>query len=309
VTFLAWLKYPYAEIGTPLTIVLAVVIYYAGKRLIERREHDYREAYRNRQVLLTFLVVGTLAIIIILWARILQRTGTFLGLVGAGLAIALREPLLAIAGRFAILTARIYTAGDRIQMEQTTGDVIDVGFFYTRMMEVGNWIRGDQATGRIVQFSNSRIFGGTFVFNYTRNFAYIWDEVMLPVTYASDIHAASKILLEAGSEYSREFLKGAQEQLEQMRHYFLIPSFELQPQIYMKVTSNWVELTMRYVVDPKRRRDASNFIWKNAFERLQGRAEVTIASQTSDVAIHWQNESRSSFKARGDQDENARQAA
>ena len=51
-----------------------------------------------------------------------------------------------------------------------TGDVIDVGFFYTRMMALRNWIGGDQATGRIVQFGNSKIFGDTPVYNYTRNF-------------------------------------------------------------------------------------------------------------------------------------------
>ena len=165
--------------------------------------------------------------------RLLEHTGTFLGILGAGLAIALKEPLLSIAGRIAILTGHMYSVGDRIQLNQMTGDVIDVGFFYTRMMEVGNWIGADQATGRIVQIPNSQIFG-TAIFNYTQNFSFIWDEIKLPVTYASNLEDASQILLDVGSEYTREFLSGAEAELDQMRHYFLVPALEVKPKCFFK---------------------------------------------------------------------------
>ncbi len=303
------LIYPYAEIGTPIAVISAIVVYRIGRRIIDHRERDSREAYRKRSTLLTAVVVLLVVAVIVLWARTLQHAGTFLGLLGGGLAIALKEPLLAIAGRIAILAGRIYTVGDRIQVDQATGDVIDVGFFYTRMMEIGNWIGGDQATGRIVQFSNSKIFGDVPVFNYTRSFAYIWDEVMLPVTYASNIRAATEILLDSGNEYTREYLQGAQQQLEEMRKYFLVPSFELKPQVYMKVTSNWVQLTMRYVVEPKQRRSASHFIWQRAFQRLQGRNDISIASETSDVAIHWQGQAAAPAKGAEHQEEAAQRAA
>jgi small-conductance mechanosensitive channel len=289
-----WLPYPYAEIGTPAAVLVAVAIYYLGRKIIQRREANAREFYRKRQALKTIILVLVALIVVLLWARTLQHTGTFLGLLGGGLAIALREPLLAIAGRIAILAGHIYTVGDRVQLEQTTGDIIDVGFFYTRMMELGSWIGGDQATGRIVQFSNSKIFGSTMVYNYTRNFSYIWDELMLPVTYDSNIQAATQILLDAGNQYTREFLEGAQQQLEKMRHYFLVPSFELKPQVYLKVTSNWVQLSLRYVVEPKQRRSASHFIWQKAFDNLQSRNDVTIASETSDIAIHWRDQNQGS---------------
>lgn len=297
-----WLIYPYAEIGTPVVLILAFVVYRFGRRFIDRREEDSREAYRKRSTLLTVVVVLAAGAVLLLWARTLQHTGTFLGLLGGGLAIALKEPLLAVAGRITILAGRIYSVGDRIQVEQTAGDVIDVGFFYTRIMEIGNWISGDQATGRIVQFSNSKIFGDVPVFNYTRNFSYIWDELMLPVTYSSNVQAATSILLDVGNGYVSERLEGAQEELEQMRRYFLVPSFELKPQVYMKVTSNWVQLSMRYVVNPKERRQAANLIWQRVFERVRVRTDITIASETSDVAIHWQG-------SQSDQQAESRKAA
>jgi small-conductance mechanosensitive channel len=278
---------PYAEIGTPLLLLLALGVYFIGKNIIRKKEKDYREAYRKRHFLSTVVVLVTAVVLIVLWARLLQHTGTFLGLLGGGLAIALKEPLVAIAGRIAILAGRAYTVGDRIQVDQLTGDVIHVGFFYTRVMEVGKWIAADQATGRIVQFSNSKMFGATPVYNYTRDFSYIWDEQMLPVTYASNVEQATRILLNAGNEYTKEFLQGAEEQLERMRHSFLVPTFELKPQVFMAVNSNWVELRMRYIVDPKKRRVASNFIWQCAFRELQHRDDITIASTTSEVTVHW----------------------
>lgn len=294
-----WLKYPYAEIGTPTVIILAVIVYYIAKAWIYSRNEDRKERYRQSSAWATVLLVLAAAAIVVLWARTLHNTGTFLGLVGGGVAIALKEPLLAIAGRIAILAGHAYSVGDRVEVEKITGDVIDVGFFYTRMMEVGNWISADQATGRIVQFSNSRMFGDTAVYNYTRNFSYIWDEIKLPVTYASNLKVIKEILIEAGSEYSKEFLQGAQREMEEMRKYFVVGEMELKPQVYMKVTDNWVELTLRYLVNPKQRRAASNFIYERAFQRLQGRDDITIASSTSDVAIHWkEDQSSSGEKAR-----------
>ncbi len=102
-----------------------------------------------------------------------------------------------------------------------SGDVISVGFFYTQMMEIGNWIGGDQYSGRMIQFANATIFG-VAVMNYTRDFDYIWDEVKLPITYESNLKAATEILSGVGGQHTQEFLEGAQQQLERMRHYFLV---------------------------------------------------------------------------------------
>ena len=300
------LKYPYAEIGTPAVILLVFIIYFIGKAWIYARTKDDKERYRRRSAWATILLVVALATIVVLWARTLHNASTFLGLVGGGLAIALKEPLLAIAGRIAILAGRAYSVGDRIQIEKVTGDVIDVGFFYTRMMEVGNWLTGDQATGRIVQFSNSRLFGDTAVYNYTRDFSYIWDEIKLPVTYASNLKASKEILLESGSQYTDAFMQGAQQELKDMQRYFVVGDIELKPQVYMSVNDNWVELTLRYLVEPRHRRMASNFIYERAFERLQGRSDITIASTTSDVAIHWkEDQSSSGEKAREESQDKA----
>jgi len=132
---------------------------------------------------------------------------------------------------------------------------------------------------------------------------------MLPITYASNIKAATDILLMAGEIYSKEFLQGAQAELEGMKDYFLVPNFEVKPQVYVQVTSNWVQLTMRYVVDPKKRRQASSFIFTEVFKQAQGRGDITIASQTMDIAVRkTANEGSSSDKVKAPGEESVVEA-
>jgi small-conductance mechanosensitive channel len=274
-----------AVFGTVSVVALSTVANYIYLSYLKWNVKDVSERFRRQGAFQTVLFIFAGILLVILWARLLEHTGTFLGILGAGLAIALREPLLSIAGRVAILAGHMYRVGDRIELNKMTGDVINVGVFYTRMMEIGNWIHADQVTGRIVQISNSQIFG-TPVFNYTQNFSYIWDEVKLPITYNSNLEAASQILLDVGGEYTREFLQGAQAQLDAMREAFLVPAFELKPNVFMKVTSNWLELSMRYVVDPKKRRNASNFIYLGTLKRIRQRDDIQIASETMDLTVH-----------------------
>jgi small-conductance mechanosensitive channel len=253
-----------------------------GQRIIRSAVKNRREGYRDRKLLSTVVFVAAAIILILTWGRLIPAHGTFFGLLGAGLAIALREPLLSIAGRIAIFTGRIYDAGDRIQIGTSSGDIIDVGFFYTRMMEIGNWIHGDQYSGRILQFPNAQIFGAG-VFSYTRDFPYIWDEVTLDVTYESNLDAATKIMVDAGNQYTKDFLGGAQENLRRMQEYFLVPDFELKSQVYVNVTTNWVGLTMRYVVDPKKRRSASTFLYRTIFDAIRKRDDIEIGSDTQTI--------------------------
>lgn len=278
------LPYPYAIIGTILVFVIGYAVRFAGSRVINKVK-DAQERYRRHQYLNTAIVVAGGVVIAILWFRLVENKSTFFGILGAGLAIALREPLLSIAGRIAIFAGHMYSVGDRIEINKISGDVIDVGFFYTRMMEIGNWISADQSTGRIVQFSNSQIFG-TAVYNYTQNFSYIWDEVPLPVTYDSNTDAARAIMLSAGDEYTREFLNKAETDLEQMRHNFLVPKVELKPSVFISFDSNYVTLTMRYIVDPKQRRGAKSFLFERMLKKIAERNDIHFGSTTQDLTLH-----------------------
>jgi small-conductance mechanosensitive channel len=281
---MSFIPHPVSVLGTIGVLVVGAIVLSVGHKILSSRSNNPKEDYRRQRLLSTFVVVIGAIIIVALWSRLFQHTSTFLGLIGAGLAVALREPLLSIAGRIAIFVGHMYTAGDRIEINKMSGDVIDVGFFYTRMMEIGNWIGGDQYSGRMIQFANAQVFG-TAVFKYTRNFAYVWDEIKLPVTYGSDIQKARDLLKNAGGEYTREFMAGAEAQIEKMERVFRVPRFEVEPVVYMKVTDNWIELTLRYLVDPHKRRAASSYIFETIFKQIKQRDNIEIASSTMNLTI------------------------
>lgn len=272
-------------LGTIGVLILAYIAAALGRKVIESHDVSPKEHYRLYRLTNTVITVLTIAAVIAFWSKKFEHTGQFWGLIGAGLAISLREPLLSIAGRIAIFAGHMYSGGDRIEINKLSGDVIDIGFFYTRMMEIGNWISGDQYSGRTIQFANAQVFG-TPVFNYTRTFGYIWDEIKIPITYASNVKALSEILKSVGHEYTQQFLQGAQRQLDRMQRYFMVQHFELEPDVYIKVTDNYIELTLRYVVDPKQRRKASSFIFAETFRKLRERNDIQIGSTTMDLTVH-----------------------
>jgi small-conductance mechanosensitive channel len=281
---MSFIPHPVPVFGTIAVLVGGWLVLTVGNKFISTRAPNPKEHYRRQRLLNTIVLVVAAAIVIGLWSRLFQHTSTFLGLIGAGLAVALREPLLSIAGRIAIFVGHMYTVDDRIEINKMSGDVIDIGFFYTRMMEIGNWIGGDQYSGRLIQFANAQVFGAS-VFNYTRNFAYIWDEIKLPITYASNVQAATEMLKNVGGEYTRQFMEGAEAQIEKMQRIFMLPRFEVEPVVYMKVTDNWVELTLRYLVDPKKRRAASSFIFGEVFRTIRERDDIEIASTTMTLTV------------------------
>ena len=278
------MQYPVATIGTLATIGVAIIVDRIGAAIIRRRAPTDQQRYGWRGNLAIGVTILTALIILFFWAGRLQYKGTFFGLLGAGFALALRDPLLSVAGRLSIWAGHMYRVGDRIEFNGMIGDVVNIGFFYTRMFEIGKWIPADQPTGRIVQFPNASVYQNP-IFNYTQDFSFIWDEVQLPLTYSSDILKATEILVSVGEEYTHKFVEPAKSEIQKMRNTFLLPDLNLQPVVYTQVTSNYVLLTMRYLVDARNRRDANSWIYWHMLNRLRPHADITIGSGTMNVTL------------------------
>src|SRR5438309_9592739 len=151
-------------------------------------------------------------------------------LIGAGIAFALQRVITAVAGYFVILRGRTFNVGDRIVMGGVRGDVIDLSFMQTRIMEMGQspkeqsdapsmWIRSRQFTGRIVTVTNDKVFDEP-VYNYTREFPYIWDEINLPVRYQDNRQRAEQILLDAARRHALTRDSIDSDQVQQMKDRF-----------------------------------------------------------------------------------------
>jgi small-conductance mechanosensitive channel len=234
------------------------------------------------------LILGLLSI----WFNDPTRLATAFGLISAGLAFALQQVVTSIAGYFVILRGSTFTVGDRISMGGVRGDVLRLGFIQTTIMEMGQppsvqgadpamWVKSRQFTGRIVTVSNSKIFAEP-VFNYTRDFPFIWEEMPIPITYQADRNRVETILLEAASKHAIDPDVMAMEAKDQLQRRFGVEPIDLKPRVFYRITDNWLELTVRFILETHQIRGAKDAISRQIIAELD-KAEIGIASATYDI--------------------------
>jgi small-conductance mechanosensitive channel len=280
------------------TVVLVLVILLIARglnfflrRLLRGSDHE-RLQFWSRQAV--HLITAVLLILGILstWFDDPTRLATAMGLVSAGLAFALQKVVTAIAGYFVILRGRTFNVGDRITMGGVRGDVIGLGFMQTTIMEMGQpppvqsaepamWVQSRQYTGRIVTVSNDKIFDQP-VYNYTRDFPYLWEEISLPISYRADRDRAETILLQAAAHHTVAIAQLSEEALREMqRRYFVKPS-EMEPKVYYRMTDNWLELTVRFIVEDHGIRRVKDAMSREILPALE-KAGIGIASATFEI--------------------------
>ena len=222
-----------------------------------QRSEGARPRFWVTQATSLALLVAVVVALISIWVADAGRFASIAGLITAGLAVALQRVITSFAAYLIVLRGRVYTVGDRITMGGVRGDVVRVGFMQTAVMEMGapppsqngnpeTWVSARQYTGRIVSLTNDKIFDNP-VYNYTREFPYMWDEIPIPVKYGADWQRAESILLDAARRHTAEFVEKARPALEKLREkYVLALEIALEPRVYLRLTDNWMELTLRF---------------------------------------------------------------
>ncbi len=216
---------------------------------------------------------------------------TGLGLISAGLAFALQQVITAIAGYFVILRGDTFNVGDRIVLGKVRGDVIKLGFIKTTVLEMGQppsvqdsdpavWIHARQYTGRLVTVSNGRIFDEP-VFNYTRDFPFVWDEIVIPITYKADRVKVEQILL-ASVDHAVPPTEMTSEALAEMQDRYSVRSVDLEPHVYLRITDNWLELALRFVLPTGSVRGTKDAMSRYIIDELDA-AGIEVASATYEI--------------------------
>ena len=252
----------------------------------ERIKFWARQAIRLATAAL--VVIG----IISFWFDDPTRLATALGLVTAGLAFAFQKLLTSAAGYFVILRGKIFNVGDRIVMGNVRGDVIALGFTQTTVMEMGQppsvqnadpstWVQSRQYTGRIVTFSNARIFDEP-VYNYTREFPYLWEEMVIPISYASDRARTERIMLDAAGRHTVSLNELSEEAIQEMQRRYLLKPADIRPRVYYRLTDNWLELTVRFIAKDHGIRDQKDAMSREILHALN-EAGIGIASATLEI--------------------------
>src|SRR5260370_11589028 len=204
-------------LGKCVAAVVGILVIHAAFRVLERTlPRRFGRADARHKVRKFVAHSGYLLILIVLAILVEDRLGRLslvLGVAGAGVAVALQDLLASIAGAFSIGFSKLYTVGDRVQIGDTRGDVIDITLLRTTLFEIGNWVSKDSYNGRIVRIPNGTVLKGS-VFNYSQGFRFIWDEIKVVFTITSDCQFAREMLLRVATEAVGGYLAQGQNSLE-----------------------------------------------------------------------------------------------
>lgn len=264
---------------TAIVILILSLLSYLAKRLIRNWQADVKARYWTNNVISYIAFFIGLVIVGSIWLEGFKSLSTYLGLLSAGLAIALKDPLVDIAGWIFILIRRPFVLGDRIQIGENAGDVVDQRIFQFTINEIGNWVDADQSTGRIIHIPNSLIFT-TPISNFNKGFSYIWNEIAVLVTFESDWKKAKKLLQSLADKQFEQTSQNAANTLKSSANKYMIVYNKLTPRVYTNVKDSGIMLTIRHVCLPHTRRIETEKMWESILIALENEAKIDLAYPT-----------------------------
>lgn len=281
-----------------LTIVMVFAII-ALKSVITWILKRFPSFYENRKLrfwtkqginlFASFIILLT---VLSIWFDDPTRLATGFGLVTAGLAFALQKVVTSFAGYLVIMRGNTFSVGDRITMGGIRGDVIELGYLQTTIMEMGQppsvqgadpamWVKARQFTGRIVTVTNDKLFEAA-VFNYTRDFPFIWEEMSLPLKYNVDRDLVENAILKIVRNHTQQALDAASPILHTIASRYGILGDDMLPKIYYRLTDNWLEFTVRFIIDVHGVRDVKDQISRDILKVLDEN-QIELASATFEI--------------------------
>jgi len=280
-----WLSDP--TVGKLASALIGVVVVLLVGRLLrksaERYVKDNAMRYRVRKVVSLLVYFAAAVVLATVFSSKLAGLTVAFGVAGAGIAFALQEVIASVAGWVAISFGNFYTTGDRVQLAGIKGDVIDIGVLRTTLMELGQWVHGDLYNGRIVRIANSSVFKEP-VFNYSGDFPFLWDEITVPVRYGSDWKLARQMLTNIGDEVCKEYALASRAAWQAAVSKYRLEDAKVEPLISLVANDNWLEFTLRYVVDYRQRRSVKSQLFTRILEEVDNSGDrIRLASATFEL--------------------------
>ncbi len=266
------------------TFVIVFVLWGIRKillRFVDRRTERPKTLFFWRKFSSYFSVGFGILMIWIVWAENISSSdiAAYLGLLSAGLAIALQDPISNFTGWLFIIFRRPLEIGDRIEINNHAGDVVDTHFFQFTMLEVNGWVDADQSTGRVLHIPNKFVFSYAIA-NFTKGFSLIWNELPLQVTFESDWRKAKSIMLAIAKNHTPDFTESATDKMRGAARQYGIKYSNLEATVYTKVEQYGVELTLRYLCEPRQRRNSAQVLWEEILDQFSEQEDIDFAYPT-----------------------------
>jgi small-conductance mechanosensitive channel len=260
-------------------ILILWLIHQIVRGVALRSIDDLALRYRLGKIVTYVTVVIGVLLVGRIWFVGVQSLATFLGLLSAGLAIALQDLVASFAAWIFLLWRKPFEVGDRIQIGEHAGDVIDIRVFQFTILEIQNWVHADQPTGRIIHIPNSKLFKEPQM-NFSRGTRFIWNELPIQLTFESDWQAAKGILYEIVSRHSESDTASVKQELLRASTRFRLPQVDFEPKVFTSVEDSGVQLTLRYLCEPRQRRSTAEAIWEDVLRAFAERSDIDFAYPT-----------------------------
>lgn len=275
-------------VGKIVSVFVIAIIIISLSKLIQKNiskvVKDNSSKYRARKFVNFFGFILILLAASIIYSDKLGGLTVAFGVAGAGIAFALQEIIVSIAGWIAITFGRYYKVGDRILLGGVKGDVIDISVMRTTLMECGEWINGDLYNGRVVRISNSFLFKDP-VYNYSGDFPFLWDEIVVPIKHGSDVNEVKEIFGNIANEIVGDYSRNAGVAWSELVNKYMVENAQVKPLITITFNENWINFTLRYVVDYKFRRGTKDQLFSKIQEASKTMPDkIKIAYSTLEIS-------------------------
>ncbi len=271
-------------VGKIASLLVGVAIIWAIIKAIQRnlliKIKDTDNRYRAKKFSSFIGYIFTILLLTIVFSDRLGGLTVAFGVAGAGIAFALQEVIVSFAGWLAIMFGGFYKTGNRVQLGGIKGDVMDIGILRTTIMETGQWVDGDLYNGRIVFIANSFVFKEP-VFNYSGDFPFLWDEIKIPIQFGSNYEMVKEILEKVGKDVAGELSERSKQEWNELQNKYRLEDAQTAPMVSLVVTDNWVEYTLRYIVNYKKRRITKTALYTQILQRVdETKGQIKFASAT-----------------------------
>ncbi|MFH0762544.1 MAG: mechanosensitive ion channel domain-containing protein [Candidatus Omnitrophota bacterium] len=264
-----------------VSIAVLILIWAVKKAVVHRinsrvEEVNARHNYRKLAVYICNIVF--IVILGFIWVRRINL-GLFMSIIGAGIVISLADYILSLAGWLFIIVRKPFVIGDRIQIGGVKGDVLDLRTFFITMMEIGGWVQDEQSTGRIVYIPNNFIFKNP-VYSYTHGFDFVWNEIKITITFESNHARAKEVCLNFLNEFHSSWARDLEQKIRQAQNFYAIHYKELTPIVYLKIVDSGILLSLRYLVEPQKRRSSENALSEKVLNGFSRESDIRLAYTT-----------------------------
>lgn len=276
----------HALIGIAIILGIALIgLFFDGwiESLLGKMRLDRRQVETLRTVTrVSVQIVAVLFILLVIFGPPTQL-GTFLGLAGAGLTVALKDFIVGFLGWFVLMGKNGIRLGDWVEINGVTGEVVELGMFHTVLLETGNWTDSGHPTGRRVTFTNSFAIEGHY-FNFSTSGQWLWDELQVVLPAGQDPYPVLEAFRQKVAQATEQGAREAEQEWKSAAGSRKMSSLSAAPAIDMKPGVGGVEITVRYITRANERYQLRAKLYHEAVDLLGGKGPAPVGAPVESAA-------------------------